>query len=209
MNVYDFDETIFHPDCTAKFALYCAVRQPSLFVTYLPRFMKVAYRYKKGKVQRYEFELTFFSFLPMVKEFDRKINDFWDKNYKNISSWYMAQKKPDDLIISASPDCIIAPIAERLGVNHVASEYDREYGVLCGNLMLAQSKAEYIIKQGMPVIENFYSDSLSDTPIALCAENAFLVLDKAQRPVPWPKLTKENLEKISKQIDIGWEDIDD
>ncbi len=209
MNVYDFDDTIFHPDCTAKFAFYFAVRQPSLFVTYLPKCIKAYSRFKKRVIPRYEFELTFFSFIPKVKDFDRKINDFWDKNIKNMSAWYMAQKKPDDLIISASPDCIIAPIAERLGVNHVASEYDREYGVLCGNLMLAQSKAQYIINQGMPVIDNFYSDSLSDTPIALCAEKAFLVLDKAQRPVPWPKLTKENLEDISRQIDVGWEDIDD
>ena len=79
-------------------------------------------------------------------------------------------KKPDDLIISASPSCIIEPIAKRLGVNFMATEYDREYGVYLNNMMYAKEKAKYIIDHGFPMIDNFYSDSLADTPLALCAK---------------------------------------
>ena len=62
-------------------------------------------------------------------------------------------------------------IANRLGVNYIATKYDREFGVFMNNLMYAREKAKYIIDKGFPLIENFYSDSLADTPLALCGES--------------------------------------
>ena len=109
-----------------------------------------------------------------------------------------------NLIISASPACIIEPIARRLGVNFMATEYDREYGVLLNNLMYAREKAKYIFDHGFPAIENFYSDSLADTPLALCAEKAHLVTNKASTVIDWPDLDEETMSKVKKKIDTGW-----
>ena len=204
MNAYDFDETIFYPDCSVLFALWCAKRHPKLWFTYFPKVMKCLAGYKKEKIPRYQFERTFFSFLTQVDDFEEQIEKFWDKNEHRISEWYLKQKRPDDLIISASPACIIEPIARRLGVNYVATEYDREYNVFVDNLMYAKEKARYIIDQGFPVIENFYSDSLADTPLALCAEKAHLVTNKAQTVVDWPKMDVETLKIVRKKIDTGW-----
>ena len=204
MNAYDFDETIFYPDCSVLFARWCAKRHPKLYFTYLPKVVKSLLQYKKGKLPRYKFERTFFSFLKQVDDFDEQIEKFWDKNECRISRWYLEQKRPDDLIISASPACIIAPIARRLGVNYVATDYDREYGVFVDNLMYAKEKAKYIIDQDFPVIENFYSDSLADTPLALLAEHAHLVKDKAQTVVDWPKLDVETLKVVRDKINTGW-----
>lgn len=92
----------------------------------------------------------------------------------------------------------------RLGVRAVATEYDREYGVFLNNLMAAKEKARYIIDQGFPVIENFYSDSLADMPLALCAEKAHLVTDKARKVVDWPDMDKATLEKVHRKINTGW-----
>ena len=133
-----------------------------------------------------------------------QIERFWDKNEKRIVSWYLAQKKPDDLIISASPLCIIQPIADRLGVNCVATEYDRELDVLLNNLMYATEKSLYLIEHDFPRVENFYSDSLSDTPLALCAEKAYLVTDNASTVVDWPKLDSLTMEAVKKKVDTGW-----
>lgn len=58
----------------------------------------------------------FFGYLTLVNDFDGQIERYWDKNEKRIASWYLAQKRPDGLIISASPNCVIEPIANRLGV---------------------------------------------------------------------------------------------
>ena len=204
MNAYDFDETIFYPDCSVLFARWCAKRHPKLYFTYLPKVVKSLLQYKKGKLPRYKFERTFFSFLKQVDDFDEQIEKFWDKNECRISRWYLEQKRSDDLIISASPACIIAPIARRLGVNYVATDYDREYGVFVDNLMYAKEKAKYIIDRDFPVIENFYSDSLADTPLALLAEHAHLVKDKAQTVVDWPKLDVETLKVVRDKINTGW-----
>ena len=169
MNVYDFDGTIYYPDCAISFALWCMNRHPSLWFTFFPKALKSMIGHKLGKVPRYVMERTFFSFLCKVDDFDEQIEKFWDKHEKRVSAWYLAQKKPDDLIISASPKCIIEPI-----------------------------------DQGFPEIENFYSDSLADTPMALCAEKAHLITDKAQKVNDWPKLDVETLKKVHEKIDSGW-----
>ena len=140
----------------------------------------------------------------MINDFDVQIERYWDKNEKKIASWYLAQKKPDDLIISASPKCIIEPIARRLGVNCVATDFDREFGVFLDNMMYAKEKAKYIIDHGFPVIENFYSDDLSDTPIALCAEKAHLVTEKAQKITDWPHIDADTLRIVRRKINTGW-----
>lgn len=204
MNVYDFDGTIYYPDCAVSFALWCIKRHPSLWFTYVPNMVKAVIQHKLCKTPRFIMERTFFSYLCKVDDFDEQIERFWDKHEKRISSWYLAQKRSDDLIISASPNCIIEPIARRLGVNFVATEYDREVGAFVDNLMYAREKAAYIFDSDFPEIENFYSDSLADTPMALIAEKAHLVTDKAQKVNDWPKLDIETIKKVHEKIETGW-----
>jgi len=204
MNVYDFDGTIFPTDCTVGFGFWCMNRHPKLWVMFFPKMVITLIRRKAGQIPEYLMQRKLFSFLTLVNDFDEQIERYWDKNEKKIAPWYLAQKRPDDLIISASPDCIIGPIAKRLGVNFMATEFDREFGVFLNNLMYAKEKAKYIFDHGFPVIENFYSDSLADTPLALCAERAYLVSNKARTVNPWPDLDTETLKKVHKKVDTGW-----
>lgn len=204
MNVYDFDGTIFPSDCSIGFCIWCMNRRPKLWFTFAPKAIRNVILKKRGKLSEAAMQRKFFSYLTMIDDFDKQIERYWDKNEKRISAWYLAQKSPDDLIISASPDCIIGPIAKRLGVNYMATEYDREFGVYLNNMMYAKEKAKYIIDHGFPVIDNFYSDSLADTPLALCAEKAHLVIKKASTVVDWPDFDKETMSKVKKKIDTGW-----
>ena len=204
MNAYDFDGTIYPSNCTLDFALWCTRRNPKLLRTYFPRAIRSMFQYKAGKIKSYRLLRELFGYLGQVDDFDVQIERFWDKNERKISSWYLAQKKPDDLIISASPNCLLEPIARRLGVNYVGTDYDREFGVLMNNLMYARGKSRYIIDHGFPVIEHFYSDSLSDMPLALCAEQAHLVTKRAHKITDWPKLDELTRKKVRKKIDTGW-----
>lgn len=203
MNVYDFDGTIFPSDCSVKFAFWCMRHHPHLWITFFPKALRNLIRVHRGKMPRYLMMREYYK-INRIKDFDKQIERFWDKNEKKIAPWYLAQKRPDDLIISASASCVIEPIARRLGVNFAATEYDRENGVLVGDVMMAKSKARYIFDQGFPVIENFYSDSLADTPLALCAEKAHFVSDKARKVEDWPHLNPETMKTVKKKIDIGW-----
>lgn len=204
MNVYDFDLTIYPTDCAIDFCIWCMKRHPKLWFTYFPKLVKVMIQRKRGKIPEYLKHRKFLSYLTMVDDFDEQIEKYWNKNEKRIAPWYLKQKKDDDLIISASPDCLIEPIANRLGVKFMATEFDREFGVFTNNLMYAKEKAKYIFDKGFPVIDNFYSDSLSDTPIALCAEKAYLVKDKARTVVDWPELDAETIKEVKEKIDTGW-----
>ena len=204
MNVYDFDGTIFPTDCSIDFCIWCINRHPKMWLTFGPKAIINLVLRKLGILSEAQMQLKFFRYLTLIDDFDDQIELYWDKNEKNIAAWYLAQKKPDDLIISASPDCIIGPIAKRLGVNFMASEFDREFGVFTNNLMYAREKAKYIFDHGFPKIDNFYSDSLADTPLALCAEKAYLVKNNASTVVDWPKLDEETLAKVKEKINTGW-----
>ena len=204
MNVYDFDGTIFPKDCSIGFCIWCMNRHPKLWFTFAPKAIRNLIRRKRGKISEYLMQREFFGYLMLIDDFDVQIERYWDKNEKKIASWYLAQKRSDDLIISASPDCIIGPIAKRLGVNFIATEYDRKYGVFLNNMMYATEKSNYIIDKGFPMIENFYSDSLSDTPLALCAEKAHLVKNKARTVVDWPDLDDKTMKKVKDMVDTGW-----
>ena len=61
-----------------------------------------------------------------------------------------------------------------------------------------------MIDHGFPKIDNFYSDSLADMPLALCAEKAFLVSKKASTVTEWPELDEETLRKAKEKVDTGW-----
>lgn len=204
MNVYDFDGTIFPKDCSIGFCIWCMNRHPKLWFTFAPKAIRNLIRRKRGKIPEYLMQRELFRYLTVIDDFDKQIERYWDKNEKKIAAWYLAQKKDDDLIISASPTCIIEPIAKRLGVNYMATEYDREFGVFLNNMMYAKEKARYILDHGFPMIENFYSDSLADTPLALCAEKAHLVTKKASVVTDWPDLDEKTLGKVKKKIDTGW-----
>ena len=204
MNVYDFDKTIFPGDCSIGFCFWCMKRHPKMYFTFFPKALKNLILRKLGKMPEYLMQRKFFGYLTMIDDFDEQIERYWDKNEKKISAWYLKQKRPDDLIISASPTCIIEPIANRLGVNFMATEFDRQFGVFLNNHMYAKENAKYMIDNGFPVIENFYSDSLADTPLALCAEKAHLVINNASTVVDWPDLDEETLAKVHEKVDTGW-----
>ena len=204
MNVYDFDGTIFPSDCSIGFCIWCMNRHPKLWITFFPKAVRNLILKKRGKISECTMQRNFFGYLTLIDDFDKQIKRYWDKNEKKIASWYLSQKRSDDLIISASPTCIIEPIAKRLGVNFMATEYDREFGVFLNNMMFAKEKSKYIIDHGFPLIENFYSDSLADTPLALCAEKAHFVTKKASTVTDWPDLDTKTLNKVKKKIETGW-----
>lgn len=204
MNAYDFDGTIYPSNCTVDFGMWCLKRHPQLLFTFAPRVVWSFAKYKCGKIPNYRMQRELFRYLMLIDDFDEQIERFWDKNEARISPWYLGQKQPDDLIISSSPTCIIAPIARRLGVHYAATDYDRELGAFLDNLMYAREKARYVVDHGFPVIENFYSDSLADTPLALCAEKAHLVKDRGTTVVDWPELDPKTVAKVKREIDTGW-----
>ena len=97
-----------------------------------------------------------------------------------IKSFYLKQKNYDDVIISASPTFLLEPICRRLNITYlIASKVDKHTGKYTGINCYGSEKVRRF-KEIFPnqSIDNFYSDSLSDAPIAKLAKHAFLVSKK-------------------------------
>jgi len=61
------------------------------------------------------------------------------------------------------------------------------------------------LESGGKISNNFfYSDSLADTPLALCAEKAHLVKDHATTVVDWPELDDQTMKIVKDKIGTGW-----
>ena len=177
MNVFDFDKTIFRGDSTAKFYKYCLVKYPKVWL-HIPS-MAVAfakyYVFRKGtKTMCKE---VFYRFLSEIPDTDAAVEDFWSKNLDGVFDWYKKVHKETDVVISASPEFLLEGICKKLGVEKMmASRVDKKTGKYEGENCHGEEKVRRFY-EAYPdgVIENFYSDSVSDAPLARIAKEAFVI----------------------------------
>ena len=189
MNVYDFDNTIYAGDSSIDFALYHIIHHPIL-LWFLPILFFAGCAAKTKLLNSKKSKEIFFSFLRIVPASSGDVNAFWLLYRKKIKTWYLKQQKPDDLIISASPAFILSPIINGMGKKLIATEMCPKSGRIQGENCKAFNKVKKLLKlRGDVHIHSFYSDSLSDTPLAEMAEEAYLVFNGKRDKTefhPWP-----------------------
>lgn len=187
MNIYDFDETIFYPNSAWAFGSWCWRRHLPRTLLAIPQIIWAAIELLFGRISMITFKIRTFCFMRYVTHPERDIAEFWDKHEGNICDWYLKQKSPDDVIVSATPDFLINEIGRRLGVRVIASKVDLKTGKLLGPVCADDEKVRRI-KAEYPdsVINEAYSDSSVDAPMVGLAEKAYMVVDKGQRVIPWP-----------------------
>ena len=184
MNVFDFDKTVYPKDSAAEFIAYIAIRHPSVIVD-LARGVPWAFAYKRGKKSKTEMKQAFFKCFSRVPDIDKAVEHFWDKRMDRIEGWYMKLKSPDDVIISASPEFLLAEPCKRLGVtNLIASRVDKKTGKYSGVNCYGEEKPRRFA-ESFPngQIDCFYSDSRSDLPMARIAKKAYMI--KGSSASPW------------------------
>lgn len=183
MNVYDFDKTIYDGDSSIHFYRYILKKYPKI-IRFWPRQIKAALSYKLGKITKTEMKTVFYEYFSAIDDIHHEVHLFWQSHEKKIKEWYLEQKRADDLIISASPEFMLAPICDKLGVALIASDVDPYTGKnlqenCWGPEKVRRMKEHYNIEE----MENFYSDSYSDDPLAQYAKKSYLV--KGDRLLPW------------------------
>ena len=174
MNGYDFYNTILNGNSTRRFAFFCSVRFPYLIffvpviiIAFLLRIMRIVSK------NRYLHMLGWF--IALVPNVEKYVVKFWDKNMKHIKSWYLAQKRDDDIIISASPAFIVEEACKRLGVTCIATNLDT-HARLHGQHVYGQVKvSSYVSIYGGTILASYYSDSMSDIPMFEFAERGYFV----------------------------------
>lgn len=184
MNVYDFDETVYFGDSEFHFIEYVFAKYPRMkkysrkykFYRFLQKKLKLVSRdYARQKI---------FSFLKKISDIDGELAAFWAEHETNLKKWYLAQKREDDVILSATPEFILKPITDKLGVKLIGTKLDKKTGKLDGTYNFGEEKVRRFKETyGDIRPEKFYSDSYSDQPVAQIAEEAFMVF--GEEITPW------------------------
>lgn len=187
MNVYDFDKTIFYPDSSATFVKWESRRHPLYAALCVPGILCTLLLFKLKLIPKKIFKQSLFRVIRAANDIPADVKQFWDEYEGQICSWYLKHKRSDDLIISASPEFLVKEMTDRLGVSLIATNMDSKTSNIIGeNCFGAEKVTRFYESFPDGRIDEFYSDSLADAPLAYLADKAFLVIDKGQTPTPWP-----------------------
>lgn len=175
MNSYDFDDTIFRGNSFRRFFGYCLVRFPWL-VVFLP-VVAVAVVLRAVRILDKNTYLTWLGlFVALVPHTDKHVCNFWNKNMCRIKAWYLEQKRDDDVIVSASPDYLVAEACRRLGVACIATIVDHTNGCVDGVHCYGEQKVVRFVAAYPNVVPvAYYSDSWSDKPMFDFCGKGYLV----------------------------------
>ena len=185
MNVFDFDKTIFYPDSSAVFIRFLTLRHPLAAARNIPYLMVKSIRCVAKSFQAKEIKEGLFGMLRFISDPSEEIKMFWERYRCNIGSWYKDVHKDNDIIITASPEFLIKPIGHELGCCVLGTVMDINTGRIKGlNCHDSEKVRRYHEVFGDAQIDEFYSDSLSDSPLAEISKNAFMVMKGTVNP--WP-----------------------
>jgi len=185
MNVYDFDKTIFLGESSTAFYRFCIPRHP-IILLWLP----VAGVFGLGKLLRLcdlrRWKEAFHGYLRRVPDAEVLLEAFWDKHQDRVAPWFPEKQSEGGLVISASPEFLIAGLCRRLGLEYIGTRMDIHTGKISGrNCRDREKPLRFRERYPDARISEFYSDSLSDSPMAELADTAYLAVGGVLRP--WPK----------------------
>lgn len=186
MNVYDWDNTIYRQDSTANFILWLYVHRPLTLLS-LPRTVICGIAYGLRLMPKLKFKENLYHMFVFVKDIDQATDEFVVSHMNHVKNFYIKNQKEDDVVISASPEFTIQRFCKKLGIQHVmASVVDPKTGKYTGINCHGEEKVRRLKELYPDVqIDEFYSDSLTDAPLAKLAKKAYLV--KGDQILDWPK----------------------
>ncbi|MEA5093478.1 MAG: GtrA family protein [Sedimentibacter saalensis] len=197
MNVYDFDKTIYDGDSTIDFYFSCVKKYPKILL-YLPVQGYYMILYLLNKKSKTKFKEKFYIFLKDIQDIDYEVNSFWQKNIKKIKGWYYFKQSSNDIIISASPEFLLRPICNILNVNNlIASRVNKKTGEYSGVNCHGEEKLARLLELFPNIkIEEFFSDSFSDQPLATIAKESYIV--RKNKIYKWNEFIKRKIFYIYK-----------
>ena len=190
MNVFDFDGTIYNGDSSFDFVRYCLKKYPKTR-RHIPSILWYGAGYGLKIVKKKTFKQKLFAIVSKIENLAGAVSDFWAINKSKIKKWYLDMKKPSDVIISASPEFLLAPICTELGVEcMMGTKVNEKTGLFESENCVGEEKVvRFYEVYPDGVIDEFYSDRYVDTPVARIAKKAIFV--KGNKLLPWKKGLKK------------------
>jgi phosphoserine phosphatase len=179
MNVYDFDNTLYDGESGLHLFLFYLKKRPWL-VRYTPQVLQGVADYKRGKVT-FDQAIGRVSgvlqpVLRGVEDYRADAREFWDKHEHRLRPFYRRLRRPDDLIISASPEQLLREACARMGVKHFIGSVINESTGLLEFACFRENKVK-AFRERYPgqQIDSFYTDSMNDKPLMDIAKQVFMV----------------------------------
>ena len=193
MNVFDFDKTIYKKDCSIEFYKFAVAKNPFLLLKCFLRQFGAIVQYKMGKITKEKLKERYFCFLRYINV-DAYVQEFAEREINNIAGWYLDIKQENDVIISASPQFLVTAFTDRLGITYIlATDMDKHTGKITGKNCRGEEKVMRFQKVFKDSVDCFYSDSMSDAPMARMAGQAYLV--KKGMPERWDIEAEKKIKK--------------
>ena len=184
MNVFDFDNTIYEGESGIHMFLYFLRKHPGL-IRHTPTIVHGFMQYKRGLISQ---EQVMDGYSDIFHDFLRRVNlvedlkKFWDEHERHLRrAFFKKYFRPDDLIISASPEQSLHEICGRLGagryigtrVNFDTARFD----FVC----FRENKVKAFREQYPgEEIDSFYTDSMNDKALMDISRKVFMVGKKGR-----------------------------
>ena len=176
MNVYDWDDTIYRGDSTMGMVLYAWGHRPKTLLS-IPRTAVCGLLFVLRLMPKKTFKTNLFHMFTLIDDMEEFVEEYTSSHLDHVKDWYKEHQKEDDVVISASPEFLIRSFCDKVGIRTVmASPVDMHTGIYSGENCHGEEKVRRYRKVfGDAPIEEFYSDSKSDAPLARLAAKAYLV----------------------------------
>lgn len=179
MKVFDFDNTLYRGESLIDFTVFM-IKKNKRIILWLPKIFFNLIRYKLCIISREEIESKMNEFMGEFlndkEDMLRSIDEFWEKNQKNLNEVTLKEVNPEDIILTASPSFLINGIKDKIiAKNIISSEIDLDKKQIV-YLNFGENKVKkYKEAYGNLKIDGFYTDSYNDKDMMDISEKAFLV----------------------------------
>ena len=198
INIYDFDKTIYDGDSSIDFFKYC-IKINKKCLRILPKLALAIILYLLKIKEKEYLKSVFFSFIKYFSNLDKVVADFWNEHNSKIKDFYLKGRFKTDIIISASPEFLLKPVAKKYNFELIATKVDINSGKLIGKNCYGKEKVNRLLEEKrIKKFNKFYSDSLSDTPLSKLANVAYIV--KKEEIIEWGDYKESGLKKVKKQF---------
>lgn len=178
IDVYDFDGTIYDGDSTVDFFLFSLRRNPKILFQ-LPIIIWYAFLYFTHIISLQSFKSHFFLFVKKIPNVDRELELFWNQKEHKINPFFLQKmkEKKKSYVISASPEFLLKPVLKQWkNISVIASRVDKKTGKFTGKNCKGEEKINRLDETVKNyIIEEFYSDSTNDLPLARISKKAYFV----------------------------------
>lgn len=176
IDVFDFDGTIYERDSSVQFFVFC-LRNNIRLIKYIPKIVWYFILYYLRIVDKETLKEKYFIFLKDLKNVDNVVDLFWKENMKYIRYDILKHSNNEKVVVSASPEFLLMKVCSELNIKTlIATRVDKNTGKFMSSNCYGKEKVNMLNKTFKNYkIDRFYSDSLSDTPLAKIANTPFLI----------------------------------